>query len=168
MQIGYTGHYMRFRYTYSDHSLDFNIMDYKGSVQFKSKFMKFMFFASENVPWVLNFSWPRTYRNSFEKFKILFRKGEGGPGTFDIERTCRELGEWCNDPAGVSGRLDCSHCDSYDRLNNKCPECIRGTFIPFWYELSCWILGVVKISYKSNFKYYRWAWVWIKIQHSWW
>merc|ERR1719242_736377 len=49
MQIGYTGHYMRFRYTYSDHSLDFNIMDYKGSVQFK---------------------------------------GEGGPGTFDIERTC--------------------------------------------------------------------------------
>jgi len=85
MQIGYTGHYMRFRYTYSDHSLDFNIMDYKGSVQFK---------------------------------------GEGGPGTFDIERTCRELGEWCNDPAGVSGRLDCSHCDSYDRLNNKCPECI--------------------------------------------
>ena len=82
---------------------------------------------------------PRTYRNSFEKFKILFRKGEGGPGTFDIERTCRELGEWCNDPAGVSGRLDCSHCDSYDRLNNKCPECIRGAFIPFWYEL-LWVV----------------------------
>ena len=35
MQIGYTGQYMRFRYTYSDHSLDFNIMNYKGSVQFR-------------------------------------------------------------------------------------------------------------------------------------
>jgi len=37
MQMGYTGHYMRFRYTYSDHSLDFNIMDYKGSVQFRDE-----------------------------------------------------------------------------------------------------------------------------------
>ena len=38
MQIGYTGQYMRFRYTYSDHSLDFNIMNYKGSVQFRGNY----------------------------------------------------------------------------------------------------------------------------------
>jgi len=37
MQMGYTGKYIRFRYTYSDHSLDFNIMDYKGSFNFRKE-----------------------------------------------------------------------------------------------------------------------------------
>ena len=36
--MGYTGKYIRFRYTYSDHSLDFNIMGFKGSVNFRSKY----------------------------------------------------------------------------------------------------------------------------------
>ena len=35
MQIGFTGYYMRIRYTDSDNSLDFNIMGYKGSVKYK-------------------------------------------------------------------------------------------------------------------------------------
>jgi len=37
MQMGYTGKYIRFRYTYSDHSLDFNIMGFKGSVNFRNE-----------------------------------------------------------------------------------------------------------------------------------
>jgi len=35
MQLGFSGYYMRIRYTESDHSLDFNIMGYKGSVKYR-------------------------------------------------------------------------------------------------------------------------------------
>ena len=35
MQVGFTGYYMRVRYSDSDNSLDFNIMGYKGSVKYK-------------------------------------------------------------------------------------------------------------------------------------
>jgi len=45
-------------------------------------------------------------------------------GTFDIERTCLQSEQWCEDPAAEDGCLGCEHCDSYDRTNGKCPECI--------------------------------------------
>ena len=35
MQIGYSGNYMRMRYTDSDNSVDFNFMDYKGSAKLR-------------------------------------------------------------------------------------------------------------------------------------
>ena len=34
-QLGFQGHYMRIRYTKSDHSIDFNVFDYKGSIKYK-------------------------------------------------------------------------------------------------------------------------------------
>ena len=89
MQIGYTGHYMRFRYTYSDHSLDFNIMDYKGSVQFKGKFMKFMFFASENVPWVIIFHDQELIEIPLKRLKFYFEKVRAGP----VRLILKELAE---------------------------------------------------------------------------
>ena len=45
MQMGFSGYYMRIRYTESDNSLDFNIMGYKGSVNFRSKYK----FIDENL-----------------------------------------------------------------------------------------------------------------------
>ena len=35
MQFGFNGYYMRIRYYHIDNSIDFNIMDYKGSVKYK-------------------------------------------------------------------------------------------------------------------------------------
>merc|ERR1712038_1159419 len=47
-------------------------------------------------------------------------------GTFDIKRTCRETGAWCNDSAAQNGCLGCTHCDEYDRKVGKCPECAES------------------------------------------
>ena len=56
----------------------------------------------------------------------FFFAGECPSKTFDILRTCSELGEWCYDPAARNGCLGCKHCDSNDRRRNKCPECFTG------------------------------------------
>jgi len=50
-------------------------------------------------------------------------------GTFDIERTCLQSEQWCEDPAAEDGCLGCEHCDSYDRTNGKCPECISVSLL---------------------------------------
>jgi len=42
-------------------------------------------------------------------------------GTFDTDRVCAEIGEWCGEPEKC---LDCSHCDDIDRSQGKCPECM--------------------------------------------
>ena len=47
-------------------------------------------------------------------------------GTFDIERTCSQLGEWCEDSDARDGCIGCAHCDLSDRESGKCPECPPG------------------------------------------